>query len=71
MGGHAQCVTHGEFGWVVRSGLVAREKAFPLGQALAQSEPDMTGSGIRVVDLTGLGAQDLALASFVYQKLAS
>jgi len=66
-----QCVSHGEFGWATRAGLVAEDKAIPLGQVLAQAKACLSGEGLSVVDLTGLGAQDLALASFVYRKLAS
>lgn len=66
----AQCLHHGEFGHAVRAGLIDAQSAAVLGQVLSAPkglvfEP----SSISVVDLTGLGAQDLAIAAHVYRKL--
>ena len=67
----AQCTAHGELGWATRAGLVGQDKTIPLGEALARNESAVSGDGISLVDLTGLGVQDLALAAFVYEKLTS
>ena len=65
-----QCLNHGEFGHAVRAGLVAEDAHRSLGQLLGDSNADQIGpDSLSVVDLTGLGAQDLALASFVYENL--
>lgn len=66
---HEQCLHHGEFGHAVRSKLITDSGTLLLGQCLesgansALSNPD----AITVVDLTGLGAQDLALATMVWE----
>lgn len=67
---HDQCLDHSEFGLAVRAGLINEKQDFSLGALLA----DPTKSGIRpdsvsIVDLTGLGAQDLAAASLIYERL--
>jgi len=67
---HDQCLHHGEFGVAVRAGLCAADDDQAFGAALA--EPDslnLHSDSIVVVDLTGLGVQDLALAGFVYVAL--
>lgn len=67
---HKQALGHGEFGTAVRAGLVAESKDRALGAVLADPAAFKVGEGVlSVVDLTGLGAQDLAIASLVYEKL--
>ena len=67
---HMQCIHHGEFGHAVKAGLVEESKDISLGLALQNSTPSrLTKETLSVVDLTGLGAQDLAIASMVYDKL--
>ena len=62
-----QCLHHGEFGAAVREGQVSPTSALPLG-ALLKKETRLKG-GISVIDLTGLGVQDLAIASWVMHTL--
>lgn len=67
---HEQCLHHGEFGHGVRTGYVAETADINFGQALSDGivlDDDI----ISVVDLTGLGAQDLAIASAVFEKLSA
>lgn len=74
----AQCIEHGELGWAVREDLFNPDRALSFGQLLSgqllsgqallgQDGRDISESQISVVDLTGLGAQDLALAAYVYE----
>ncbi len=63
-----QCLDHGETGCAVRAGLIENTKAISLGSAL-EDELQFSRDWISVVDLTGLGAQDLAIANLVAHKL--
>ncbi len=66
----AQCLAHGEWGHAVRAGLVDKTTALDLGHILETPESvKLNNQTISIVDLTGLGAQDLAIASLVYQRL--
>jgi ornithine cyclodeaminase len=69
---YEQCLEHGEFGHAIRSGLIERGKNSSLGSCFqSNSVHQRKGAlGTSVVDLTGLGAQDLAVASMVWQSLA-
>lgn len=67
---HAQCLHHGEFGHAVKSGMVRETDDVSFGAAL--NNPgiiNLAEESISIVDLTGLGAQDLAIASMVYESL--
>ena len=65
-----QCVDHGELGWAVRQGLLSADQSLPLGKALSAGASGVISENqISVVDLTGLGSQDLALAAYVYEAL--
>lgn len=64
---HAQCLHHGEVGHAVREGVIEENKDRSLGKFLA--EDNKIDEGISVVDLTGVGVQDLALASLVIEKV--
>ena len=67
-----QCLDHGEFGAAVRAGIVMGDAALPLGEALAQSGSILTHPNeIHVTNLTGLGAQDLAIAAQVYEACSA
>jgi len=67
---HMQCLHHGEFGHAVKGGLVQDTKDISLGAALqTPSTLGLTTDTISIVDLTGLGAQDLAIVSMVYSQL--
>lgn len=69
---HEQCLHHGDFGNAVRAGAIAEDSDVELGHLLAgkRDDIDFAKANISVVDLTGIGAQDLAVASVVVNKLA-
>ncbi|WP_298986189.1 hypothetical protein [uncultured Roseibium sp.] len=68
---HAQCLQHGDFGVAVRAGIVEETADRSFGDILAGMAQDLDFADARlsIVDLTGLGAQDLAVASAVVSKL--
>lgn len=71
---HDQCLDHGDFGHAVRTGLVRADADRPLGRMLAARarEPIAREPGtITMVDLTGLAAQDDAIASFFYHAMTA
>lgn len=58
-----QCMDHGEVAAAHRTGVIDPDRLISLGSALAN---DMKiADDVSIVDLTGLGAQDLAIASLV------
>ena len=63
-----QCVAHGELGWAFRERLIARSDVGELGAVLASSI-DIPDDKSVLVDLTGLGVQDLQIAISVWQRL--
>lgn len=68
----AQCLSHGEFHHAVSAGLVAGDADLSLGRALAGDiVVRKTDNDITVVDLTGLPAQDVAIATLVVDLMAS
>ncbi|MCR9412941.1 ornithine cyclodeaminase family protein [Vibrio alginolyticus] len=68
---HQQCLHHGDFGVAVREKLVKEDSDISLSHLLAGKNPEagFALAKITVVDLTGIGAQDLAIASLVVDKL--
>ena len=64
-----QCVDHGEAGWAVRAGLISATQLVELGVLLADDVPIKDDATV-IVDLTGLGIQDLQIASSVWRRLA-
>jgi len=61
---------HGEFGNAVRAGLITDDSDISLGACLAnRTLINRAADATTVVDLTGLGAQDLAVASFVWESI--
>ncbi len=67
---HAQCLSHGEFGIACRAGLINEHADRALGELLTQPDHSpISGKGISIVDLTGVGTQDLAIASYAWNKL--
>lgn len=68
---HAQCLDHGDFGCAVRAGIVAENSDVMLGDllsgrvALARRAEDIT-----IADLTGIAAEDLAVAELFESALA-
>lgn len=69
---HEECLSNSDFGAAVRAGEVAEDSDVSFGEMLALAEPDprMARDGISVVDLTGMGVQDLAIASMTLEALA-
>jgi ornithine cyclodeaminase len=60
---HAQCLDHGDFGNAVRAGFVEQDADLMLGHLLSQSVQRVRNpAGITVVDLTGIAAEDIAIA---------
>lgn len=77
-----QCADHGELAAAIAAGAATREDATPLGRVLpgARSEhreadgsapilDAVAGGGVSVVDLTGLGIQDLMAARVLWSAL--
>lgn len=65
---HAQCLDHSEFGFAVREGLVAEDRDIALGHVLA-GNIDRGANDITIADLTGLAAEDIAMASFFLEAI--
>ena len=69
---HRQCLTLGDFGVAVRAGAVNADADVSLGSLLAgdisyrRQRDDIT-----IADLTGLAARDIAIASWVAERLAA
>ncbi|MGA7629705.1 MAG: hypothetical protein WCB11_03000 [Terriglobales bacterium] len=69
---HAQCLAFGEFGTAVRAGVVASNADVSLGSILAGDVTLCRLPGdITIADLTGVAAQDAAIASYVARKLGN
>lgn len=59
-----QCADHGDFAHALALGAARREQALMLGDVLSGRAAIRTENGaISIVDLTGLGAQDVAIAT--------
>jgi len=66
---HAQCLDHGDFGTAVRAQAVAENADVMLGQVLAGSvKLARHPNSISLVDLTGIAAEDIAIAG-VFSEL--
>jgi ornithine cyclodeaminase len=60
----AQCLDHGDWGAAVRAGSSTADQAVALGDVLAGNiELDWTTVGVGIVDLTGIAAEDIAIAA--------
>ncbi|MCZ2720284.1 ornithine cyclodeaminase family protein [Marinomonas sp. 15G1-11] len=70
---HDQCLHHGDFGAAVRAKAIKEDADYAMGKVLSgqYSELDFNGTGISIVDLTGLGAQDLAVASLLVDQFST
>ncbi|RED52197.1 ornithine cyclodeaminase [Aestuariispira insulae] len=65
-----QCLDHGDFGHAVRAGHVPETKATELGHILSRQTAGRTAPDqITIADLTGLAAQDIAMADLVRARL--
>ncbi len=66
---HDQCVHHGDLGHAVRGGLVPEDADIALGAVLAGEKPGRTSEDdITIVDLTGIAAEDMAVAGLVWSR---
>jgi ornithine cyclodeaminase/alanine dehydrogenase-like protein (mu-crystallin family) len=65
---HDQCLHHGDFGHAVRAGTVTATDDTPVG-LLLEKPVERPDDAITVVDLTGVGALDAAVASAVLREL--
>ena len=66
----AQCVHHGDLGHAVRGGLISQDRAVSLGLILAREQPGrLNADDITIADLTGIAAEDIAVASLVWERL--
>lgn len=67
---HAQCVDHGEMGHAVRAGLITEDADVSLGQVLVgQARGRFSDDDLTIADLTGLAAQDVALATLAVERM--
>jgi ornithine cyclodeaminase len=67
---HDQCLDHGDFGNAVRAGFVRPDEDSMLGEALAHAPP-RDADDITIVDLTGIAAEDAAVAELFLGLLAA
>jgi ornithine cyclodeaminase len=63
-----QCLDHGELTHPYRAGLITAERVQELGAFLADAAPIAPDCSV-LVDLTGVGVQDLQIAAAVWHKL--
>ncbi|MEO9875528.1 MAG: ornithine cyclodeaminase family protein [Anderseniella sp.] len=62
----SQCLDHGEVATAMRAGLLDPGQLAELGEVLDQRQPGRTtGEQITIADLTGIAAQDIAMARLV------
>ena len=63
----AQCLDHGEIALPYRDGLITTDRVADLGDVLIDpARGRKTESEITIADLTGLAAQDIAMAQIVF-----
>jgi len=66
---HGQCVHHGDLGHAVRGGLVPEDADIALGAVLVGDKPGrLSDDDITIVDLTGIAAEDMAVAGLVWSR---
>jgi ornithine cyclodeaminase len=66
---HDQCVHHGDLGHAVRGGLVPENADIALGAVLAGEKAGrLSDDDITIVDLTGIAAEDMAVAGLVWSR---
>lgn len=62
----SQCLDHGEVATAIRAGLVKPDRLVELGDVLDERKPGRTADDqITIADLTGIAAQDIAMARMV------
>lgn len=65
----AQASQFGDLSYAVDAGLVDPANIFELGEVLQKKMPACNSNNIMVTDLTGIAAQDVFLAEWMYAKL--
>lgn len=68
---YAQCLALSDFGKAVRAGVIDAECHHFIGQVLEAGGLARNSNDISIVDLTGLAAQDIAIAALFAAKLSS
>lgn len=67
---HRQCAERGELGHALRAGLVTHTADISLGHVLAGNIPGrISADDVTVADLTGLAAQDIAIATLALELI--
>lgn len=67
---HNQCVALGDFGRAVRAGQVFETTDQSLGKLLYSGAVERPNDAITIIDLTGIAAQDIAIANLFAKQLA-
>jgi len=66
---HDQCVHHGDLGHAVRSGLLPENADIALGSVLSGEKPGrIADDDITIADITGIAAEDMAVAALVWSR---
>ncbi|WP_448654042.1 ornithine cyclodeaminase family protein [Pseudomonas fluorescens] len=66
----AQCVDHGEMSHAIRAGLITEQADVSLGDVLAgKARGRFSDDDLTIADLTGLAAQDVALATLAVERM--
>mgnify|MGYP001457210605 FL=1 len=60
-----QSIDHGEFAHAAAAGLIAAERIGEIGAALREGALTRRPGAVSIADLTGLGAEDAAIAGAV------
>jgi len=67
-----QCLDHGDYGCAVRAGVVGKGRDIMLGEVLAERvRIDRKADDTTIADLTGIAAEDIAIAGLFCEKLAA
>jgi ornithine cyclodeaminase len=68
---HDHCLENGDFGRAVRAGFVAPDADMHVGKVFDGTSPlRLSDSDITIATLTGVAAQDLAVATLVWKRLS-
>ncbi|MBS0374260.1 MAG: ornithine cyclodeaminase [Proteobacteria bacterium] len=68
----AQCLDHGDTGLAVRAGVLDASRVVPLGRLLAApGRPARAEAEVTIADLTGIAAEDIAIAGLFQERLCA
>lgn len=68
----AQCLDHGDTGIAVRAGIIDAQRVVPLGRLLAAPDRPARGAAdVTIADLTGIAAEDIAIAGLFQARLGA